>query len=137
MKRSVESTESERDSKRRSIPRNYGVTESTLHGSSKFKVLPKDFEGNFPYFRQPREISSFSLDGDRKFHHDRSQLRLYAPPENSRSISFNLRDGYNCFVKRDETKKEHLDELLRCILLSVDKFQPNAAVLDQNTENLR
>ena len=137
MKRSADFTEGTAEPKRKGRTHSYEVTSNSFHGSSEFKVRLKDFEGNFPYFRQPREISSFSLDSQREFHHDRSHLRLYAPPDNSRNVSFNLRDSYNCFIKRDETKKEHLDELLKCILLNVDKFQPNAAVVDQDVSNLK
>ena len=137
MKRSADFTEGTAEPKRKGRIHSYEVTSNSFHGSSEFKVRLKDFEGNFPYFRQPREISSFSLDSQREFHHDRSHLRLYAPPDNLRNVSFNLRDGYNCFIKRDETKKEHLDELLKCILLNVDKFQPYAAVVDQDVSNLK
>ena len=137
MKRSADLTDRTVEPKRKGRIQGYEVTSNRFHRSSEFKVRLKDFEGNFPYFRQPREISSFSLDSQREFHHDRSHLRAYVPPDNSRKVSFNLRDGYNCFIKRDETKKEHLDELLKCILLSVDKFQPNAAVVDQDVSNLK
>ena len=126
MKRSTEYIEETAEAKRKCRIQGYEVTPNSFHGSSEFKVRLKDFESNFPYFRQPREISSFSLDSQREFHHDRSHLRVYAPPDNSRNVSFNLRDGYNCFIKRDETKKEHLDELLNafCVVLtSFDQMQ--------------
>ena len=137
MKRSTEYTHETGEIKRQCRTHDYEVRSNSFHGSSEFKVHLKYFKGNFPYFRQPREISSFSLDSQREFHHDRSHLRVYAPPNNSRNVSFNLRDGYNCFIKRDEAKKEHLDELLKCILRSVDKFRPNAAVVDQDVSNLK
>ena len=137
MKRSVEYTESTNDSKRSRKLSDCGLTSHHIHRSSEFNTHPKNFEGNFPYFRQPREISSFSLDDERNFHHDRSQLRVYAPPNNTRNVAFNLRAGYNSFLKRDESKKEYLDELLRCILMSTEKFQPSTAVTGQDANSLK
>ena len=137
MKRSVDHPESTHDVKRSRNLDDSKLTTDAFHRSSEFNVRPKNFEGNFPYFRQPREISAFSLDEKRIFHHDRSRLRVYAPPSNTRNVSFNLRDGYSIFVKRDETKKEYLDELLRCILGSTGKFQPNTSVTSQDDGNLK
>lgn len=125
------------DKKLKGNNHDYEVTRQNVVRCSEFVVDSRRFEGKFPYFREPAEISSFSLDIQREFHHDRSLLRLYAPPNNVNNVAFNLRDGYDIFIKRDETKKECLDELLRCILLSTEKFQPNAAVGDQDNTNLK
>ena len=38
---------------------------------------PSQYDKPFPYFRRPKIVGSFSLDGKRKFHHDRSQLKFF------------------------------------------------------------
>ena len=136
MKRSADSIESTSDAKRTgNIHRPY-LTSCNLHKSSELNVHPSEFVGRFPYFRQPREIASFSLDKKRTFHYDRSHLKVYVAPPSARNVAFDLRVGYGCFIKRDEMKKEYLDELLRCILLSSEKFRPNTAALDQDNINM-
>ena len=82
-----------------------------------FDVWPvARFDGEFPYFRLPTELGSFSLDGSREFVDNRSHLRVYSPPSDG-NIAWDLSHGYNVFVKRDESKKEYIDHLLQWIQL--------------------
>lgn len=102
-------------------------------------VLPRSqFEHAFPKY-YPQKIGHFSLDEQRVFHHDDSQLRFFFQPQipeakcgnltsknvtgdKSVPIILNLRDGYKKFIERDESIKERLDDLLRWMLLHKDKF---------------
>ena len=88
---------------------------------SQFSVLPLDkFEGDSPYFRQPKEVGCFSLDEERQFLDNDSRLRYYTPPE---VVDFDLRAGYKEFIRRDEEKKDRLDDMLRWIKLHPEKFR--------------
>lgn len=46
----------------------------------------------------------------------------YAPPSDNEYVSFDLRDGYHKFIKKDDSIKENLDDLLKWILLNKSKF---------------
>lgn len=72
----------------------------------------------FPSFKRPTEVASFSLDINRAFLNDRSMLKRFACPENGASVHFDLNCGYDTFIKKEETVKENLDDMLRCILLN-------------------
>ena len=81
------------------------------------------FSGSFPFFREPKEIGSFSHDSERKFVHTSEQLRYFAPPSNYDDVHFDLSRGYKDANLRDDSIKEYLDSLLRWILLNKNKFQ--------------
>ncbi|XP_051905505.1 decapping and exoribonuclease protein [Hippocampus zosterae] len=79
------------------------------------------YERDFPLYKQPVEVGSFSLDSERRFFNDRRQLRYYVEPE--KSPHFDLRDGYvDRYIKRDESVKEKLDHILRWILANRTKL---------------
>ena len=87
---------------------------------SKFSVLPvHKFEGECPYFRQPKQVGCFSLNEERLFLDDDSRLRFYSPPE---VVNFDLKVGYKEFVRRDEEKKDRLDDMLRWIKKHPEMF---------------
>ena len=87
---------------------------------SKFSVLPVDkFEGENPYFRQPKQVGCFSLDEERLFLDNDSRLRFYSPPE---VVNFDLRVGYKDFIRRDEEKKDRLDDMLRWVKKHPEMF---------------
>lgn len=114
---------------------------------SSFDVWPRNrFERAFPKYEPPREIGKFSLNEQRIFVHDASRLRYFYNPEKrlhhqksdgstsgkpedakkanenvKSTLSLNLRDGYKIFIERDESVKEHIDDLLRWILLNKAK----------------
>jgi len=82
-----------------------------------FDVFPLSrFNRQFPFFRQPFELGSFSLDANRLFLNDKSQLRTYIPPTDYVNINWNLRFGYDTFIRRDDSVNEYLDHLLEWIL---------------------
>lgn len=79
-------------------------------------------DGNFPYFRQPTEIGSLSLDIKRNFHNDRSMLKHYVPPNDIHKVRFDLTKGYHNFIEKDETFKEYINDILKWINCNRDKF---------------
>lgn len=93
----------------------------TLETKSSFSVSPIEaFRGELPFYRQPSEVGCFSLDHKRSFHDDKRQLRLFTPPHD---INFDLRVGYEDFVKRDEEEKEGLEHLLQWTNRHKEKFE--------------
>lgn len=73
------------------------------------------YERNFPVYKQPAEVGSFSLDSKRRFFNDSRQLRYYVKPD--RQPNFDLTDGYrDRYIKRDDSVKENLNHLLQWIL---------------------
>lgn len=85
---------------------------------NQFEVFPiSRFNSAFPFFRRPVELGSFSLDADRKYVNGRSQLRKYKPPQGDLAkVEFDLRHGYESFIRRDESNNEYLDHLLEFIV---------------------
>ncbi|BFZ18016.1 hypothetical protein BsWGS_21055 [Bradybaena similaris] len=80
---------------------------------------------------EPAETGCFSLDENRQFRHDSSQLRVFSPPDDWKKCSLDLRDGYHDMIKRDESKKEFLDDLLRWVICNQQKF-----ISRQNTQTV-
>jgi len=83
-----------------------------LHG------ITQTSEKNLGKFNRPNHIGHFSLDGDRKFLDNDSQLKYFAPPVNRfgqpmRRPNFNLSMGMKdgSIVKKDERHFEGLDNL--------------------------
>ncbi|KAF7723122.1 decapping endonuclease targeting mRNA [Apophysomyces ossiformis] len=66
-----------------------------------------DYDRKLPTYSQPREINSYSIDSDRHVWFDDRELKYYYEPTGK-----HLSVGYDQFIKRDETLKEHLDTLL-------------------------
>ncbi|CAD5110749.1 DgyrCDS119 [Dimorphilus gyrociliatus] len=77
----------------------------------------------FPYFRHPREIGSFSMDENREYLNNRSQLRYYNEAQAKSGTCYDLKEGYDTFISKDENYKEYLDSLLQFITLNVEKFK--------------
>ncbi|XP_061892323.1 decapping and exoribonuclease protein [Entelurus aequoreus] len=78
------------------------------------------YQRDFPLYRQPVEVGSFSLDSQRRFFNDSRQMRYYVEPE--KGPHFDLKDGYkDRFIQRDERVKEKLDHILRWILANRSK----------------
>uniref|UniRef100_A0A3P8SWZ4 Decapping nuclease n=1 Tax=Amphiprion percula TaxID=161767 RepID=A0A3P8SWZ4_AMPPE len=79
------------------------------------------YERDFPVYKQPVEVGSFSLDSERRFFNDGRQMRYYVEPE--RNPNFDLRDGYkDRFIKRDDSVKEKLDHILRWVVANRSKL---------------
>ena len=97
------------DAKRRKIESNRSECTFTLHPRRKY-------QGNFPHFRRPCEIGSFSLDIARNFHLNKSQLKFYHKPEDRKNVKFDLTKGYSDMKWKDENIDEKLDDILRWII---------------------
>ncbi|KAL3875675.1 hypothetical protein ACJMK2_033604 [Sinanodonta woodiana] len=105
-----------------------------INYTSEFSVQPiQRFDAEFPPYRQPVEIGAFSQDSSRAFQNGRGQLRFYIKPKRSNSVNFDLRKGYNEMIRRDETKKEYIDDILRWILKNEDKFALNDVKVERKT----
>ncbi|XP_006820314.1 decapping and exoribonuclease protein-like [Saccoglossus kowalevskii] len=115
MKRRTDDTDA--TSKRQKVNR-----EPVSYSPKTLQSNPALYDGNFPYFRQPREIGCFSLDIDREFHNDARQLRYYFPPDDTKRVKFDLTKGYEKYIKRDDDVKERLDILLKWVLANREKF---------------
>ena len=74
--------------------------------------------------RKPIEIGRFSLDGLRKFHHDRRQMSCIVENHKGRlRRKLDLNDGYrDRFEKRDEEVKERLNHMLEWMVFNRDRF---------------
>lgn len=59
-----------------------------------------------------QEFACFSYDDEHRFHHGDSSLRWYYTPQ----LGLDLSQGYETFVKHDDSKDEHLDSLLKTII---------------------
>jgi len=118
-----------------------------------FSLFPKHrFARRFPYFGKPKEIGCFSLDDNRLFHPDRSQLRYFIDPrciatvrgsedrlnQHNRDpnvpLNLDLHAGYEQLIARDETLKEKLNDILRWILFTRKNRKANCAS-DTNLES--
>ncbi len=124
------------DAKKRRFAGAHSLTPCSKERNPGFRVNNANFDKKFPFFRQPVEIGSFSIDAERCFTDGRERLRKYREP-GSRNFQFNLRDGYKSFEARDETKKEYIDNILRWVLLHKDKFrakQPTNIYMSNNAD---
>ena len=80
------------------------------------------YDFKFPFFRQPKEIGFLSLDINRKFSNDKSQLRYYVRPSDLHNVNFDLKMGYNEMIRKDDSSKEYIDDILRWINLNLETF---------------
>ncbi len=85
--------------------------------------LTKYDANKFPFFKQPREVGFYSLDKDRKLHHDARLRKFFFPPPRDEEIEFNLGHGYEKFRKRDDDVKERLDNILTWLVKNKHTFQ--------------
>ena len=60
-----------------------------------------------------QEIACFSYDDDHNYQADGSSLRYYWPPR----IGADLAAGFETFQKLDDTADDHIDSLLRTLVL--------------------
>ena len=87
-------------------------------------VTPIDqFSGASPLYRQPIEFGHFSLDGNRCYHNNAEQLRYYKPPKTKNNLNFDLKQGSDTCILKNEDLKERLDNLLRWVLINKKKFR--------------
>lgn len=95
-----------------------------------FPVFPRSrYDTAFPHFAKPQEVGRFSSDaskdGRRNVYNDSRKLKYYTPPEQNFDLKFDLRLGYDQFVKQDADVTERLDNMLKWILLNKDQFTVN------------
>lgn len=103
-------------------------------GESRWLAVKSDtYDKPFPYFRKPSEVGSFSQDHKRTFHHDRRQLRYYVKPT-AVDPCFDLRQGYRSFIRKDQSVKEHLDDMLRWVMVNREKFALHSDKKQSNTK---
>ena len=82
-----------------------------------------DFDKPFPQFRKPVENGCFSQDDTGTFLHDKSRLRFYYAPSDFENVCFDLKNGYSSMIKKDETKKYYLDDLLKWVMFNRKLFR--------------
>lgn len=107
------------------LEKNRRVEPFTLYPTNKFN-------NKAPYFRKPCEVGYFSLDGDRSYHDDSSQLRHYSAPT-TKQFHFDLRKGYDSYVEKDDDVKERLTHLLMWISKHKEVFR----IKDQSHDDVR
>uniref|UniRef100_A0A3Q3E7W6 Decapping nuclease n=1 Tax=Hippocampus comes TaxID=109280 RepID=A0A3Q3E7W6_HIPCM len=79
-----------------------------------------------PPFKERVEEGSFSLDTERRFHHDKSQMRYIVEPDET--PNFDLRNGYSDrYIKRDENVRKNLEHILQWILANKSKLMQRTA----------
>jgi RAT1-interacting protein len=64
-----------------------------------------------------QEVTYFSYDINRQFHPDNRSLQYYFPP----LLPVDLSKGFDTFVKWDDSTDEHLDGLLKAVILLEQK----------------
>ncbi|KAF3771243.1 RAI1-domain-containing protein [Cryphonectria parasitica EP155] len=62
--------------------------------------------------KRPKEFACFSYDDEHKFHLSDQSLRWYYNPE----LGVDLSEGFEKFIKHDDSVDEHLDSLLNTII---------------------
>lgn len=80
--------------------------------ASTFSIHPVNrFAGESEPVKRPKEFACFSYDKAHQFRPDDSSLKWYYPP----LLGTDLSNGYESFVKHDDSVDEHLDSLLKTI----------------------
>ena len=82
---------------------------------------PNQYQGKFPYFRQPSEIGCFSHDNEHTFIHDPSSLKYLRLPQNIDEVAYDLKANYDTFIEKDSSGT-FLNSLLKWIQLNESKF---------------
>jgi len=85
---------------------------------------PRDLDRDFPYFQYPKIVGGMSLDDNREFLHDRSQLQILRPENEilGEGRNFNLDIGFENKFDRIETQGVYLDNVLRWILANRHRY---------------
>lgn len=92
-----------------------GLTMAYQPPPSCFPIHPlHPFTGPCPSLHRPTELTTFSYDIHRRLHHDTSSRRWYWPAR----LGAHLSQGFNKFVKHDDSVDEHLDGLLAALVMT-------------------
>ena len=112
-------------------PKRPSISFSSLDPST-ISLDPLKYDKPFPYFRRPKIVGSFSLDGDRRLHLDRRQLKFFHETKFKdkksfsnayKRITLDLNEGMaNVTRKPAIAKNEKLDKLLEWILKNKASF---------------
>ena len=94
------------------------------------------FDKDFPLFRQPIEIGFFSVNIDREFQDDSSQLKYFVEPVESQ-VSFDLKKGYKDMIRKDESVKTFINPVLSWILKHLAKFASSKGPPDDSSLHRR
>lgn len=79
------------------------------------------YTGNFPKFSQPKQLGTFSIDGQREFVNDDRNVKFYKEPFELNMVHYNLSKGYEMAILKNEEINEKLDSMLKWILTNRDK----------------
>ncbi|KAK7788557.1 hypothetical protein R5R35_011747 [Gryllus longicercus] len=71
--------------------------------------------GPFPKFQRPIVLGSFSLDRERVYCSDLSQLKYIKAPKNPKNVKFDLNDKLSDTIEKNEEINEKLDNVLKWI----------------------
>jgi hypothetical protein len=83
--------------------------------STTFKTQENARGGKFPAYSKPRVIGYYSVDCDRKYCEDLSQLKYIHLPADY-NVKFDLDRGRTLAQKKDDSYDEKIDNLLRWML---------------------
>jgi len=83
--------------------------------SNTFKMKENASGGPFPAYSKPRVIGYYSVDCDRKYCGDLSQLKYIHLPSDY-NVKFDLDRGRTLAQKKDDSYDEKIDNLLRWML---------------------
>ncbi|KKY39549.1 putative hla class iii protein dom3z [Diaporthe ampelina] len=70
------------------------------------------FAGQSEPVKRPKEFACFSYDDEHQYHYGDRSLRWYYTPQ----LGADLSQGFETFVKHDDSVAEHLDSLLKTIM---------------------
>ncbi|KAI8377325.1 hypothetical protein BD560DRAFT_325731 [Blakeslea trispora] len=96
-------------------PENHSLSRDTKRRRTegenyRFKLENNEaYEGTCPIFKQPKELTSYSIDCDRRVQFDNREMKYYYPPTTGKK---DLNEGYERMIQRDESISEHIDTLL-------------------------
>ena len=102
-----------------------------LRSGDHLSFNPDSHDHNFPHFRKPTIVGSFSVDCHRSFLHDRSQLKFYRPRPLATPLDLDLNEGMASVVRKneEECKEEGLKMMLKWILQNPKRFLVNQGPL--------
>lgn len=83
-----------------------------MANKNNLKVEKEYYQGPFPKFQKPQICGYYSLDSQRKLHHDLSQLKYITNPKETMKINFDLNVGYLDAAKKDNNWDEKIDFIL-------------------------
>jgi len=103
--------------------------------SSIFKTKENASGGQFPAYSKPRVIGYYSVDYDRKYCGDLSQLKYVHLPADY-NVKFDLDRGRTLAQKKDDSYDEKIDHILRWMLLNSNGgdwyvLEPSVAVFSK------